>query len=373
MHRRSRGINVGLLMLLSQVFHIGINNIPPVTLATLALNVWLFLNPLKPLYYSCLSVEKCYQQKDWQRLLLSPLHHVDDWHLYFNMVSMLWKGIKLERRLGSRWFAYVITTFSLLTGLVYLLLQFALAEFMNQPDFRKSCAVGFSGVLFALKVLSNHYCPGGFVNVLGFPVPNRFACWAELLAIHFCSPGTSFAGHLAGILVGLMYTQGPLKKVMETCAGLFSSNAGYPGQQYYFNSAGPSGYQNHYPDGRLGAYEETHRNYDVYTAGLSEEEQLERALRASLWDRAMRSEMHTTGPSLHLSLRRWTLPHFSSGSVCGSPVSAPVVLGSLAGPLFSLYPLLTVFSKSFLAAGFEEEIPEMAQHPMGSDSRQKKK
>ncbi|XP_057619250.1 rhomboid-related protein 4 [Chionomys nivalis] len=285
MQRRSRGVNVGLLMLLSQVFHVGINNIPPVTLATLALNVWLFLNPLKPLHYSCISVEKCYQQKDWQRLLLSPLHHADDWHLYFNMVSMLWKGIKLERRLGSRWFGYIITTFSLLTGVVYLLLQFTLAEFMNEPDFRRNCAVGFSGVLFALKVLSNHYCPGGFVNVLGFPVPNRFACWAELIAIHFCTPGTSFAGHLAGILVGLMYTQGPLKKIMETCAGVFSPSVGYPGQQYYFNSAGPSGYQNHYPDGRAGSYEETHRNYDAYTAGLSEEEQLERALRASLWDR----------------------------------------------------------------------------------------
>ncbi|XP_059962335.1 rhomboid-related protein 4 isoform X4 [Mesoplodon densirostris] len=236
MQRRSRGINIGLLLLLSQIFHVGINNIPPVTLATLALNIWFFLNPLKPLLSSCLSVEKCYQQNDWQRLLLSPLHHVDDWHLYFNMASMLWKGIHLERRLGSRWFAYVITTFSLLTGVVYLFLEFALAELMDEPDFRRNCAVGFSGVLFALKVLNNHYCPGGFVNVLGFPVPSKFACWAELLAIHFISPGTSFAGHLAGILVGLMYTCGPLKKIMETCSGIFPSNIDYPGQQYDFNS-----------------------------------------------------------------------------------------------------------------------------------------
>lgn len=157
MQRRSRGVNVGLLMLLSQVFHVGINNIPPVTLATLALNVWLFLNPLKPLHYSCISVEKCYQQKDWQRLLLSPLHHADDWHLYFNMVSMLWKGIKLERRLGSRWFGYIITTFSLLTGVVYLLLQFTLAEFMNEPDFRRNCAVGFSG---KVDTVSGSTCDG---------------------------------------------------------------------------------------------------------------------------------------------------------------------------------------------------------------------
>ncbi|KAF3824090.1 hypothetical protein GH733_008375 [Mirounga leonina] len=189
MQRRSRGINTGLILLLSQIFHVGITNIPPVTLATLVLNIWFFLNPLKPLFESCLSVEKCYQQKDWQRLLLSPFHHADDWHLYFNMASMLWKGINLERRLGSRWFAYVIVTFSLLTGVVYLFLEFALAEFMDEPGFRRNCAVGFSGVLFALKVLNNHYCPGGFANILGFPVPNRFACWAELVAIHFISPG----------------------------------------------------------------------------------------------------------------------------------------------------------------------------------------
>lgn len=145
MQRRSRGLNTGLLLLLSQVFQVGVNNIPPVTLATLALNVWFFLSPLKPLQNSCLSVEKCYQQKDWQRLLLSPVHHADDWHLYFNMVSMLWKGMNLERRLGSRWFAYIIITFSLLTGVVYLFLELAVAEFMGEPGFRRNCAVGFSG------------------------------------------------------------------------------------------------------------------------------------------------------------------------------------------------------------------------------------
>ncbi|XP_036995128.2 rhomboid-related protein 4 isoform X2 [Artibeus jamaicensis] len=284
MQRRSRGLNAGLLLLLSQIFQVGVNNIPPVTLATLAVNIWLFLSPLKPLLSSCLSVETCYQEKDWQRLLLSPIHHADDWHLYFNMVSMLWKGIQLERRLGSRWFAYVITTFSLLTGVVYLFLESALAEFMGEPGFKMNCAVGFSGVLFALKVLSNHYCPGGFVNVLGFPVPNRFACWAELVAIHLISPGTSFAGHLAGILVGLMYTHGPLKKVMELCTGIFSFNTGYPRQQPYFNSSGYPGYRDYYSYGREGYREEAPRRYDAYTAGLSEEEQLERALRASLWD-----------------------------------------------------------------------------------------
>lgn len=48
--------------------------------------------------------------------------------------------------------------------------------------------------------------------------------------------------------------------------------------------AGYSGYQDYYPYGGRGAYEDVPRNYDMYTAGLSEEEQLERALRASLLD-----------------------------------------------------------------------------------------
>ncbi|KAG8520844.1 Rhomboid-related protein 4 [Galemys pyrenaicus] len=99
------------------------------------------------------------------------------------------------------------------------------------------------------------------------------------------SPRTSFAGHLAGILVGLMYTHGPLKTVMDSCEGMFSSSAGYAGQHYYFNNSGTSGYQSYHPNGWPGYPGEAPRSYEAYTAGLSEEEQLERALRASLRDR----------------------------------------------------------------------------------------
>ncbi|ELK17144.1 Rhomboid domain-containing protein 1 [Pteropus alecto] len=87
----------------------------------------------------------------------------------------------------------------------------------------------------------------------------------------------SFAGHLSGILVGLMYTHGPLKNIMEACAGMFPSDIHQPRQQYYFNNSGYGGFQDH-------PREEEHRSYAAYTAGLSEEEQLERAVRASLRD-----------------------------------------------------------------------------------------
>ncbi|XP_054838075.1 rhomboid-related protein 4 isoform X2 [Eublepharis macularius] len=267
MQRRNKASNVGLLLLLSQIYQVGLNRIPPVTLVTLAINIFLFIQPLKRLDETCISVNECLYMKDWHRLYLSPFHHADDWHLYFNMVSLLWKGINLESKLGSAWFGYIIALFSLLVGVLYMILEIALAELLDNPMYKLSCAVGFSGVLFALKVLNNYYHPGGTSRIMGILVPNKYACWLELIAIHLLNPGSSFAGHLAGILVGLMYTKGPLKTIMEACAGQRNSYSSggfsYSGNPYY-----------------------TSRDYNVYTDGLNEEEQFERAMRNSLNDRA---------------------------------------------------------------------------------------
>lgn len=94
---------------------------------------------------ACVSVERAYWYKEWRRLVLSPLHHADDFHLYFNMVSFLWKGIRLERRMGGAWFCYLLSVFSLLTGVVYLLLEMALTELTQEITYSMQCAVGFSG------------------------------------------------------------------------------------------------------------------------------------------------------------------------------------------------------------------------------------
>ncbi|XP_052432265.1 rhomboid-related protein 4 isoform X1 [Carassius gibelio] len=298
MRNRHRGSNLGLLLLASQVFQLGIDNIPPVTLATLGLNVYLFLFPFKPLLQTCLSVREAYWHRDWSRLLLSPFHHADDMHLYFNMASLLWKGIKLERKLGGPWFAYLLSVFSALTGLVYLLLEMGLTHMTEDSSYSLQCAVGFSGVLFGLKVVNNHYHPGGTTYIMGLPVASRYACWVELVLIHIMNPGTSFVGHLAGILVGLLYTTGPLKSLMKTCAGFVSSNGQYGWPRTYYNSSGYSGYGRGYPpNSQYGQQSFNPGHYGApysqpsappqhpYTAGLSEDEQYEAAVTASLYDR----------------------------------------------------------------------------------------
>ncbi|XP_078266478.1 rhomboid-related protein 4 isoform X2 [Rhinoraja longicauda] len=277
MYSRRRGGNIGLFLLLSQLFSVGFENIPPVTLMTMALNILLYLTPMKPLMEVCINVHETWNGQDWKRLFLSPFHHADDWHLYFNMVSMLYKGIRLEQRFGSTWFAFMLSVFSVMTGIVYLVLESILAELMEDQSYKMQCAIGFSGVLFALKVVSGYNNPGGFTYVMGIPVWKQYACWAELVAIHLIAPGSSFVGHLSGIIVGLMYIKGPLKQLMQACADVVSTSD-YPRQQTRFNNQGSSGYR----ASRNDAAHNTERR--DYTGGMTEEEQLEQAIRASLND-----------------------------------------------------------------------------------------
>ncbi|CAB1423820.1 unnamed protein product [Pleuronectes platessa] len=241
-----------------------LDNIPPVTLGVLALNVYLYLFPAAPLMQTCVSVQQAYWLKDWRRLLLSPLHHVDDWHLYFNMASFLWKGTRLEQRLGGAWFLYLLSVFSLLTGFVYLALEAALTELTQDQSYSLTCVVGFSGVLFALTVVCNHYHPGGVTHVMGIPVANRYASWAELVIIHVTSPGTSLSwGNVQSLCRG---------------NGLDSRSRGY------YNSSGSSGRSG--SDGSTGyrqqAPDDTSTPHGSYTGGLTEEEQLQAAIRNSL-------------------------------------------------------------------------------------------
>ncbi|XP_018516016.1 rhomboid-related protein 4 [Lates calcarifer] len=305
-----RGFQLGLLLLAVQLFQEGLGNIPAITLAVLGFNVYLYMFPAAQLMKACMSLQYVYRHKEWRRLLLSPLHHVDDWHLYFNMVSFLWKGIRLEHRLGAAWFLYLLSVFSLLTGLVYLLLQAlmtkliedsdSLAELIDMSSLSNECVVGFSGVLFALKVVSNYYNPGGVTYVLNLRVSNRFASWVELVLIYLIAPGTSLVGHLAGILVGLLYTVGPLKTIMETCAEFVSSEVNTPQPRPYYSYSGYSRTRRENREDPRHAEDYTTDYTSEYTdsdiAGLTEEEQIELAIRKSLNDRGQTRPRRASSP-----------------------------------------------------------------------------
>lgn len=163
----------------------------------------------------CLSAQAILKWKEYERLILSALEHGDDIHLYYNMLSFLSKGRSLEQHYGSFYFIYLLSCFTFLTGGTYVGLEVLISELTGDKHHYKTCAIGFSGVIFALKVLTTHYWETGYRRYFGLRVSGKYAVWLELMAIQLMVPNASFVGHLAGIIVGVMYTQGPLKFIMD--------------------------------------------------------------------------------------------------------------------------------------------------------------
>ncbi len=136
--RRRRGFEFGVLLLLSQLF---LHNqyIPPVTLWTILSQLAIYLGFIPALnvhnirkkFYTeffhkkfvknldsiCLCPLQIWRRMEWQRIIFSPFVHADDMHLYYNMISFLWKGRRLEQRFGSKYFAFMLVVFSILTSL----------------------------------------------------------------------------------------------------------------------------------------------------------------------------------------------------------------------------------------------------------------
>lgn len=226
------------MLLVGELIHS--DKIPPVTLSFIILNVIVYLDLVEYFYYPsmmsvCLSASSILYKRQWLRLLLSPFYHGDDFHLYYNMSSFSIKGRTLEKRFGSGYFLFLLIVFTISCGLVYVGIEYAAYTLLSSSRYSSStsifdsflnhrndayldaCAIGFSGVIFALKVLTTHYLPSGTVYALNgtIPMPSKYVYWIELITISLISPNVSFAGHLAGIIVGLLYVYGPLRWLID--------------------------------------------------------------------------------------------------------------------------------------------------------------
>lgn len=201
---------MGLLILLAQQAA-RLPNKPPVTLLLAAVQVLLYLEPgdisflVPKLSAACIQPRRILELREWHRLLWSAFLHADETHLYYNMSSFLWKGAQLEPQMGSGGYLVMMTQLLALSqGWMVALAYFSKYWPLLQNMYFSQCTVGFSGVLFAMKVVLNHNSPG-WSSVGGVPLPTKYVTWAELVYIQFIAPQASFLGHLSGILAGLTY------------------------------------------------------------------------------------------------------------------------------------------------------------------------
>ncbi len=201
--------------------------VPYATLATLALNAYVFLHTAghSVLPY-CISAAKVLGRSSgssFHVLLASTFVHADHAHLYYNALSFLHKGAQLERQAGAGGLLLLLLQCCALTPVLYVALQAAGSAAAPQLFSRSACAVGFSGVIFALKVVCQHRFPAPGA-VLGVPLPPQLLAWGELVLISLLSPHTSFVGHLAGILTGLALVHGGA--LLEGAAGAARGGGG---------------------------------------------------------------------------------------------------------------------------------------------------
>lgn len=271
---RRRQPGMGLMLLFYQLFGvIGIDKIPPVTLGAIALQVSIFLRlfkmPWRNASQVCISVYNVWKKKEISRLLYGALEHGDDWHLYYNMLSFALKGQSLERRYGSVKYCYILSCFTILTSIVLVVLTALANQYLGFNG--RSCSIGFSGVIFALKVLTTYHDTNYRQQIMGIPIvlPSKYAVWAELIMIQLLVPNVSFFGHLAGILVGMAYVQGPLKFIMDLLFSFITGNFTSPSRPRFTQQSERSGYA-------------SESFNDFVPPGMSEEEQLRRAMQESM-------------------------------------------------------------------------------------------
>lgn len=105
---------------------------------------------------------------------------------------------------GSRALAKLVGTLLVTTHTIFVSGAWILSFIgLDQPYY--SVSVGFSNVLFALKMVMCYELPGGVAHIFGYPVRMQTEMWFELLLNWLLLPQTSITAHISGILAGFLY------------------------------------------------------------------------------------------------------------------------------------------------------------------------
>ncbi|KAF1742082.1 hypothetical protein MXB_1088 [Myxobolus squamalis] len=223
-YQRQRRGNTGAILLLIEIFNIGTQFIPPVTLFVTFVNLLMYMdifNNLPGIDASCCSYHDIIQSKSYYRLFLCSITHADDWHLYYNMVSFIYKGTSLERRINGKRMSVMLILFCIISNILTIFTYHYLYLLLGIESYKYVCCVG-NTYFCDRKVVISSMSDTGRLSLYGISLNGLLVILGELFFIWLVASGSSFIGHLSGIIVGILYVSGPLKLIENSISSLLN-------------------------------------------------------------------------------------------------------------------------------------------------------
>ncbi|KAJ3066193.1 hypothetical protein HDU98_010491 [Podochytrium sp. JEL0797] len=145
-------------------------------------------------------------------LFMSHFLHTGWFHLLFNMLAFAPIAGYQERNMGTYPLLHMILLLCATTSVIYVCLTFVVGFLFR--GLWTGCVEGLSGIVFALISLEANKGDLQTQDFFGVKIPGSMFPWFLLIVTQFLFMGSSFFGHLAGILAGVVFAQGFLDKLM---------------------------------------------------------------------------------------------------------------------------------------------------------------
>lgn len=208
--------------------------IPPATLGLIAANSLVFCMPDGvELWDVCLSPFCVLDKREYSRLATSAVVHFNATHLLSNLTTVVPDAMYIERTQGSAALLGELAAATLLSHSMYVGMAWLQKHYMGQREvYYSPGAIGFSAAAFALKVATGAK-RSGQTHFFGFSIPSQYNWVLGIALTHLCVPEASFAGHMCGVVAGIVraYILGPLVSTLSL--GAVGGGTRYTGNRRY--------------------------------------------------------------------------------------------------------------------------------------------
>jgi rhomboid domain-containing protein 1 len=155
--------------------------------------------------YGSICLAPAYAFQPW-RLITAHLFHVNILHVSLNLMAFAPLASSQEHARGSSRFAMALASIWTASDIIYMATTFLTSHLLPGISLLSGCAVGLSGIVFALIAIDALEASEPQRSIFGlFSVPTKTYPFALLLFWQLVVPSASLMGHLSGLLAGLLW------------------------------------------------------------------------------------------------------------------------------------------------------------------------